>query len=154
MKGRSISLRTAPPCPVVMTSAGFPCLPHRVHRVLSVAVLGAPTSAHYTTLGHVFSLSESIGTHARELWWGSSSEICIYLKVIWPARQPAYTHHTDSCVGAIVTDPGVCKVWGHLWKGSTVWAHCDNSLVAQVTSRGMAKEPLCPSLNSPFHLND
>ena len=35
-----------------------------------------------------------------------------------------------------------CTIWGHLWRGSTVCAHCDNSAIVEVITNRKAKDPL------------
>ena len=35
-----------------------------------------------------------------------------------------------------------CTIWGHLWRGSTVCAHCDNSAVLEVITNRQAKDML------------
>ena len=47
-----------------------------------------------------------------------------------------------------------CAVWGPLWRGCTICAHCDNGAVVEVINRGRAKEPLmCHQLRALFFIS-
>ena len=47
-----------------------------------------------------------------------------------------------------------CAVWGRLWSGSTVCAHCDNMAAVDVVNKGRAREPLmCHQLRALFYMS-
>ena len=90
--------------------------------------------------------SDASGSWGCAAYWNS-----MWFQVAWQGLPIASATIAPNELFRILV---ACVMWGPLWRGRTVCAHCDNGAVVEVINRGRAKEPLmCHQLRALFFIS-
>ena len=90
--------------------------------------------------------SDASGSWGCGTYWNS-----VWFQAVWQGLPIASANIAPKELFPILV---ALVVWGPLWRGRTVCAHCDNGAVVEVINRGRAKEPLmCYQLRTLFFIS-
>lgn len=79
---------------------------------------------------HLF--SDASGSFGCGAWWGQS-----WLQVAWIGNMLEWSIAQKELLPIVMAT----MLWGKIWKGRAILAHCDNQVVVEVVNSGYSKDP-------------